>query len=108
MEFTFEEWGRLLGRRWQRPTRSFLVGIDPIGYAPLRNAIATYLAAARAVRCSPDQVIIVSGGQQALDLTARLLIAPGDNVWMEELGFHGMRGALLAAGAKLAPVPVDD
>ena len=108
VEFPFEEWGRLLGRRWRRPPRSFLVGNDPIGYAPLRNAIATYLGAARAVRCSPDQVIIVSGAQQALDLTARVLIDPGDTVWMEEPGFHGMRGALLAAGAKLAPVPVDD
>lgn len=107
-EFPFEDWARLLARRWRRPPRSFLVGNDPLGYAPLREAIATHLGAARAVRCDPDQVIVVSGAQQALDLTARTLIDPGDLVWMEEPGFHGMRGALLAAGAELASVPIDD
>lgn len=106
-EFPFEDWARLLGRKWRRPPRSFLVGNDPLGYPPLREAIAAHLGAARAVQCHPDQIIIVSGAQQAIDLTARVLIDPGDSVWMEEPGFQGMRGALLAAGAELAPVPVD-
>lgn len=107
-EFPFDDWARLLARRWRRPPRSFLVGNDPLGYRPLREAIAEYLGAARAVQCTPEQVIVVSGAQQALDLTARVLIDPGDRVWMEEPGFQGMRGALLAAGAKLAAVPVDE
>ena len=106
-EFPFEEWARLLGRKWRHPPRSFLVGNDPLGYPPLREAIASYLGAARAVQCHSDQVIIVSGAQQAIDLTARVLIDPGDSVWMEEPGFQGMRGALLGAGAELAAVPVD-
>jgi len=89
-------------------TPKFLVGNDPLGFAPLREAIASYLGAARAVQCDPNQVIIVSGAQQAIDLTARVLIDPGDSVWMEEPGFQGMRGALLGAGAELAAVPVDD
>lgn len=79
-EFPFEDWARLLGRKWRRPPKSFLVGNDPLGYAPLREAIATHLGAARAVRCSPDQIIIVSGAQQAIDLTARVLIDPGDSL----------------------------
>jgi len=107
-EFPFEEWARLLGRKWRHPPRSFLVGNDPLGFAPLREAIASYLGAARAVQCDSNQVIIVSGAQQAIDLTARVLIDPGDSVWMEEPGFQGMRGALLAAGAELAAVPVDN
>ena len=106
--FPFEDWARLIARRWRRPSMSFLVAADPAGYRPLREAIAQYLGAARAVSCTPDQVVVVSGAQQALDLMARVLIDPGDTVWMEEPGYPGMRGALLAAGASLAPVPIDD
>ena len=107
-EFPFEDWARLLGRKWRQPQRGLLVGNDPLGYAPLRDAVATHLGAARAVQCSPDQIIIVSGAQQAIDLTARVLIDPGDLVWMEEPGFQGVRGALLAAGAELAAIAIDE
>ena len=103
-----EDWARLLARRWRRPPTDFLVGVDPRGYPPLREALARYLGAARAVSCHPDQILIVSGAQQALDLVARALIDPGDRVWVEEPGFSGTWSALLAAGANLTPVPVDD
>lgn len=106
--FPFEDWARLLARRWRQPPREFLVGGDPSGYRPLREALAHYLGAARAVSCDPDQILIVSGAQQALDLVARALIDPGDRVWVEEPGFSGTSSALLAAGAQLTPVPVDD
>ncbi len=106
--FPFDEWARLLGRRWRRPLEDYVVRGDPAGYRPLREAIASYLGAARAVNCDPDQIIIVSGSQQALDLSARVLIDPGDTVWVEEPGYPGIWGALLAAGAKLVSVPVDE
>lgn len=77
------------------------------GYHPLRVAIADYLRMARAVRCDWRQVILVSGSQQAIDLTARVLLDPGDGVWMEEPGYRGARDSLVAAGLALAPVPVD-
>jgi len=60
------------------------------------------------VVCTPDQVVIVSGSQQALDLASRALIDPGDAAWVEDPGYPGIQGALLAAGAELVPVPVDD
>jgi len=107
-QFPFDDWARLLARRWRRPRRAFLVGGDPAGYRPLCQAIADYLATARAVSCSPDQVIVVSGTQQALDLAARVLINPGDPVWIEEPGYPPTRAVLLAAGARPVPVPVDD
>ena len=106
--FPFDDWARLLARRWRRPPKDFLVGVDPQGYRPLREALARYLGAARAVSCDPDQILILSGAQQALDLVARALIDPGDRVWVEEPGFSGTWSALLAAGANLTPVPVDD
>lgn len=105
--FPFEEFARLLQRHWRAPPASFLIGADPMGWRPLREALAAHLGAARAVRCTADQVLIVSGAQQALDLAARVLIDPGDRVWVEEPGYAGLEGALLAAGAELVPVPVD-
>jgi GntR family transcriptional regulator/MocR family aminotransferase len=105
--FPFELWARLVARRWRRPQRALLGYGDPAGYRPLREAIATYLGEARAVRCEPEQVIVVAGSQQALDLTARMLLDAGDAAWIEDPGYLGARGALLGAGAQLVPVPVD-
>ncbi|MDX6750818.1 PLP-dependent aminotransferase family protein [Geminicoccaceae bacterium 1502E] len=106
--FPFEEWARLLAKHWREPPGSFLIGSDALGWRPLREAIATYLGAARAVRCTAEQVIVVSGAQQALDLTARVLIDQGDRVWIEDPGYPGLSGALIASGAELVPVPVDE
>ena len=105
--FPFEDWARLLARRWRRPPRDFLAGVDPMGYRPLREALAHYLGAARAIGCDPEQILIVSGAQQAVDLVARALIDSGDRVWVEEPGYSGTWNALLAAGARLTPIPVD-
>jgi GntR family transcriptional regulator/MocR family aminotransferase len=104
-EFPIRLWSRLVARRWRRPP-SLGTG-DPAGYAPLRQAVAEYLRAARAVRCEAAQVVIVSGAQHGLDLAARLLLDPGDAAWVEDPGYPGARSALEAAGARLVPVPVD-
>lgn len=106
--FSYKTWGRLLAQRWRERNPALLSYADPAGYGPLREAVANYLQLVRAVRCEPDQVILVSGSQQGLDLTARLLLDPGDAVWFEEPGYLGARGAFAAAGAKLVPVPVDE
>ncbi len=107
-EFPFEEWSRLASRRWRNPPRELLGYGDPAGYRPLREAIADHLGSSRAVRCSPEQVVVVSGSQQALDLAARVLLDPGDAAWVEDPGYVGARGALVGAGARIIPVPVDE
>ena len=105
--FPVDTWGRIMARRWSRtPARDLAYG-DPFGYRPLREAIADYLRAARGVRCTADQVMVVAGSQQGLDLSARVLLDPGDKVWLEDPGYHGARGAFTAAGANVIPVPVD-
>ncbi len=106
-EFPFRVWRRLAGRAWRRPRPGLLGYGDPAGYWPLRRGISEHLGPARAVRCSPEQVIVVSGSQQALDLCARVLLDPGDAAWVEDPGYGGARAALLGAGAELVPVPVD-
>lgn len=104
--FPFRTWARLMARRWRHPHHQLLGYGDPAGYQPLREAIAAHLRAARAVRCEANQVLILSGSQQALDLAARLLIDPGDKALIEDPGYPGARVALTAAGAKLIPLPV--
>ena len=106
--FPFAEWARIVARIWRDPEAELLAYGDPQGYEPLRAAIAAHAGAARGVRCDASQIIIVNGSQQALDLAARLLIDPGDPVWMEDPGYLGARAALQAAGARLVAVPLDD
>ena len=100
-------WARITARRW-RTGAVFLGHAATAGDETLRNAITAYVTSSRGVRCTPDQVLIVSGAQQALDLAARVLVEPGDAVWMEDPGYVGARAALAGAGAKVIPVPVDD
>jgi GntR family transcriptional regulator/MocR family aminotransferase len=102
--FPVRLWSRLTARR----LRSASAGQFDYGeWPPLRHAIAGYLQRARATRCDAAQVVIVSGAQGGLDLLARLLLDPGDRVWMEEPGYVGAHGALVGAGACVVPVPVD-
>jgi GntR family transcriptional regulator/MocR family aminotransferase len=81
--------------------------IDPRGAERFRGAVCDYLRTARGVHCSPDQILIVSGSQQALDITARVLLDPGNAVWIEEPGYSLQRTVLSTAGCHLIPVPVD-
>jgi GntR family transcriptional regulator/MocR family aminotransferase len=100
-------WATLAARHWRRSTGELLGYGDPAGYRPLREAIAAHVGTARGIDCEAEQVIIVAGTQQAIDLATRLLLDPGDPAWMEDPGFVGARGALIAAGARPIPVPVD-
>jgi len=74
----------------------------------LRQAIASHVRAARGTECDSDQVFVVSGAQRAMDLLCQLLLDPGDEAWMEEPGYPGARSALVAAGARIHPVKVDE
>ncbi len=105
-EFPWRVWSRLLAQRYRHPRRELLNYGPPAGHWALRRAIAEHLGASRAVRCEPEQVIVVSGSQQALDLTARVLLNPGDAAWVEDPGYAGTNGALVGAGARVVPVPV--
>ena len=105
--FPFVLWRRLLTRHLRRMSPARLGHfVAPGGTETLRREIAAYVARARAVRCTPEQVIVVSGSQQGLDLCARLLLDPGDEVLVEEPGYGGIRYLLDAHGAVTIPMPV--
>jgi GntR family transcriptional regulator/MocR family aminotransferase len=106
--FPIDLWTRVATRRLRRATRALLGSGDVAGYRPLREAIAAYLGASRDVRCAADQVVVVSGAHQALDLLARVLVKPGDPVWIEDPGSASAAAAFRNAGARIVPVPVDE
>jgi GntR family transcriptional regulator / MocR family aminotransferase len=106
-QFPIELWRRLLSRHCDNSTALLNYIPDAAGHMPLRTAIADYLGRSRAVQCSAEQVIIVNGSQQALDLIARLTINPGDWVAVEDPGYLGARYCFQGQGAKLQAVSID-
>jgi GntR family transcriptional regulator/MocR family aminotransferase len=106
--FPFELWSRLerqLPARVRQDTAQYLA---PAGHKPLREAIAQWLLVSRGIRCEADQVVVTSGSQQAIDLIARLLLDPGDEVLVEDPGYLGIRNCLVGHGVAARPVSVDD
>jgi GntR family transcriptional regulator / MocR family aminotransferase len=101
-------WAQITAKRLRRASMSLLLGCDSMGYRPLREAVADYLVTSRGVKCVPDQIAIVSGVQEALDLVTRIFLDPGDRVSMEEPGYIGAAMVFEAAGAKVSAVPLDD
>jgi len=106
--FPVETWARLTTRRWRTTPRAMLSPDDGPGFAPLRDAIAEYVVNARAVRCTRDRIVITAGAQQAIDLIARLLLNPGDEVWVEEYGYRPARAAFAGVGAIPVQISMDD
>ncbi|HEX5505564.1 MAG TPA: PLP-dependent aminotransferase family protein [Thermomicrobiales bacterium] len=105
--FPYATWGRLVARHARHSLPDAALYQQALGHAPLQAAIAAHVGLARGVRCAPEQVVITAGAQGALALVAQVLLDPGDPVWLEDPGYTGARGALLAAGAAPIPVPVD-
>jgi len=107
-EFPIRTWLRLLNETSGRLTGEILADSSSAGYEPLRRAVAQYLTSSRGMPCEHEQVIITTGSQQSLDLVCRLLLDPGDPVWLEEPCYVGARAVIAANGAVCHGVPVDD
>ncbi|HTV85229.1 MAG TPA: PLP-dependent aminotransferase family protein [Dyella sp.] len=98
-------WGRELARA-AAYTRLNITEVAGVG--ALRKQTCDYLARRRGVHAEPDDVLIVAGTQQAIDLTARVLLNEGDPVVLEEPHYFSAHQALVAHGATLIPVNTDD
>jgi len=105
--FPMNLWTQLTARRLRKLSDDLLLGCEAMGYRPLREALADYLNASRGVNCTADQVTIVSGMQEALDVATRLFINPGDKVSIENPGYVGALASFEAAGAKISALPLD-
>lgn len=106
--FPYDIWRRLLARYLSTDDVMLSRYGSVAGFYPLRQAVADYLARLRGVRCTPEQVVIVSGAQQALDILARLLLNDGDEVLVETPGYDDAFELFRLHGARLTAIPVDD
>ena len=106
-QFPHQIWLRLLARRGRAVSAETLHYGDLKGSPALRQAIANYLKVARSVRCDAEQVLVVNGSQQALEISARVLLNPGDRVWVENPSYRLARDVFTLNGCRMVPVPVD-
>ena len=107
MSFPYKEWSKILARRASQRGENLFGTYHVTGLPALREAIATYLRGSRGVECTADQIVVTTGAQAGFDLLARLLLDPGDRVWMEEPGYFGAQAAFVTAGGQIAPLHVD-
>ena len=106
-QFPHALWARVVGKVIRSAPVHDMGYNPPGGHPPLKELIAKHLMATRGVQCTAEQVLIVSGGQAALDFTTRMLLDPGDHAWIEDPGYLGARSAIQASGAHLLPVGID-
>ncbi len=106
-KFPIEIWLKLVARYSRRMRVKALQYGDAMGLPHLREAIAAYVRTSRGVRCEAEQIMIVSGSQQALDLATRVLLDAGTAAWVEEPGYWLVHRVLQSAGCRAVPVPVD-
>jgi GntR family transcriptional regulator / MocR family aminotransferase len=104
---TAEIWKKLTHRAVRTFGSRDLGYSDPCGSIELRRSICDYLRTARAVRCDPQQIVITAGTQHAIDIAIRVLLSPGDEVWVEDPGYFLTHRQLVLAKARLRPIPVD-
>jgi GntR family transcriptional regulator / MocR family aminotransferase len=105
--FPHKAWRRLITHELRAEASGKAVYGDPAGHPALRAAIARHIGLSRGVEASADDVTITSGTQQALDVIARVLLAPGDRVAVENPGYPPPRRLFETLGARIIPVPVD-
>ena len=107
-QFPVHIWAKLVGRYGRSlRTTSLHYGVTP-GRNDLRESIASYLRSARGVHCEAEQILVVNGSQQAVQIAALALLDPGDRVWMEEPGYWLAQRTFQLCGARIVPVPVDE
>jgi len=106
--FPHQAWARLLQRAWQAPVPALLgATADPLGFAPLRAAIAAHLRDWRGLTCGPDQVVVTAGFSDAIGLLAQAALGPGCAVVVEDPGHAPLWQALRAHGLRPRAAPVD-
>ncbi|MFI4887095.1 MAG: PLP-dependent aminotransferase family protein [Steroidobacterales bacterium] len=105
--FPIRTWSRISARCLRTAVPDLLTHGNPLGFPPLRAAIAEHVRLTRGVQCTADQVVITSGTQSSLDLIARLVLDPQDRVWVEDPCYSAVSSLLRALGAEVVGVPVD-
>jgi GntR family transcriptional regulator / MocR family aminotransferase len=100
-------WRRAVTRALRSSATTAGVYEHPAGRGDLRAAIVRHIGISRGVEASADDIIITNGTQQALDLLARVLLAPGDAIAVEDPGYRPPRETFKTLGFRVIGVPVD-
>lgn len=106
-QFPHKIWQNLLHQHGLQHQTNWLHYQTAGGYHGLKQNICDYLQLSRSVNCRPEQILIVQGAQQGLELIGRLLADEGDTIWVEDPGYAGANAAFVASSLKIEPVPVD-
>ena len=106
--FPVDLWRKLHIQQLRSSRVTTLLDSDPLGLPVLRDAIVGYLAIARGVQVSAEQILVLNSVQQGLDLCLRLLVRPGQQVWLEDPGYPGARQLVEVSGCSPVHVPVDE
>jgi GntR family transcriptional regulator/MocR family aminotransferase len=105
--FPFAQWNRIAARRARLSQQSLLSDAQSKGYLPLRRVIAERLRFSMRIRANPEHIVVLGSMQQGFDICSRLLLEPGNKVWMEDPGYPGARQIFKSNGANVVGVPVD-
>jgi GntR family transcriptional regulator / MocR family aminotransferase len=101
-------WSRTVARQVRKSGVAHITYPDPLGLPALRQAVASYVAVARGIRCVAEQIIITGGYLAALGLICRAMLQPGARAWIEAPGYGFTRRAIQMVGAVPVPIRVDD
>ncbi len=91
----------------ENPTLALQYGVTE-GYGPLRDAVKERLKRVENIDRDSDDLIVVTGGQQGIELITKVLVNEGDTVLVEEPSFIGAMNAFRSYNAKLVSVKMDD
>lgn len=105
--FPHAVWARHLDRSWRAPEAGLLARPDPLGWPPLRAAIAAHLKSWRGLDCAAGQVIVTSGALDTFEILFRALFRRGDRMLIELPGYGPMRAAAGDAGLICDGMAVD-
>jgi len=105
--FPLELWRRLMVQACDEAQRSLLDGVPPGGLTALREAITRHLAIHRGVRCAPEQVLVINGPGEGVQVVARLLLSAGDTVWIEDPSHPSLPLLMRTLGLNVVGVPLD-
>ncbi len=106
--FPTKTWRRIINNRLDSARSNMTKYSEPTGLLELRKAIATRLGSTRGMKVDPEQVIMLTGIQQGLNIVSHLLIRKGSKVVLESPGYKGASYLFENYGAKIIPVPVDE
>ena len=106
--FPFAVWSKIASGIY-RDIDALHLGYDHgQGYLPLREELAGHLRINRSINCTADQIVIVNGSRQALHLLTEMFLKKGDQCWVEDPGYAGIKSAISRFKGVICPVPVTE